>query len=322
MSKVDVRVLNDLTESKKRVMTNVVQHLEQREMKKKSWRWQYSVMSIILTVCIGIFLYTQFSGSQEQSASIPTVLDEKFLSFYLETDPRVKDQKWSNDAKKQKFESFLQFESLYAYAQSKGIVPSQKQINEQLESLIELAINQNEAQFAKELQMLNLTKEEYIEQYFKSISYKIAIINSLMEQEKNQYKDVNRQILYFLVVKDAMNYLEKHYSQEIVALREKFDIPVGEKEIHSKNGLIVAIKEHEFLVVSYADKSDIGKLSIDDIVQKHGNGTWFPLIDGPTTLSLGDDVEVKYSTDLAGEQDDSKIRFADIDSMKILEEHQ
>lgn len=35
MSKVDVRVINDLSESKKRVMTNVVQHLEQREMKKK-----------------------------------------------------------------------------------------------------------------------------------------------------------------------------------------------------------------------------------------------------------------------------------------------
>lgn len=320
MSNVDVRVLNDLTESKKRVMSNVVQHLEQREMKKRSWRWQYSVMSIILTVCIGLFLYTQFSGGQEQSASIPTVLDEKFLNIYLESDPRVKDQKRSNDVKKQNFESYLQTESLYAYARSKGIVPTQEQIGEQLESLVEVSINQNEA-LAEQLQLLNLTKEEFIEQYIKPLSYKVAIINSLMEQEKNQYKDVNRPILYFLVAKDAMNYLEKHYSQEIVALREKFDIPVGEKELHSKNGLIVAIKEHEFLVVSYADESDIGKLSMDDIVQKHGNGTWFPLIDAPTTLSLGDTVEVKYSTDLGMEKSDSKITFADIDSMKILEDH-
>ncbi|MCL1701691.1 YobA family protein [Lysinibacillus sp. Bpr_S20] len=320
MSKVDVRVLNNLTESKKRVMSNVVQHLEQREMKKRSWRWQYSVMSIILTVCIGLFLYTQFSGGQEQSASIPTVLDEKFLNIYLESDPRVKDQKRSNDVKKQNFESYLQTESLYAYARSKGIVPTQEQIGEQLESLVEVSINQNEA-IAEQLQLLNLTKEEFIEQYIKPLSYKVAIINSLMEQEKNQYKDVNRPILYFLVAKDAMNYLEKHYSQEIVALREKFDIPVGEKELHSKNGLIVAIKEHEFLVVSYADESDIGKLSMDDIVQKHGNGTWFPLIDAPTTLSLGDTVEVKYSTDLGMEKSDSKITFADIDSMKILEDH-
>lgn len=33
MSKVDVRVLRDLSESKKRVMTNVVQHLQQRHEK-------------------------------------------------------------------------------------------------------------------------------------------------------------------------------------------------------------------------------------------------------------------------------------------------
>lgn len=320
MSNVDVRVLNNLTESKKRVMSNVVQHLEQREMKKRSWRWQYSVMSIILTVCIGLFLYTQFSGGQEQSASIPTVLDEKFLNIYLESDPLVKDQKRSNDVKKQNFESYLQIESLYAYARSMGIVPSQEQIDEQLESLVEVSINQNEAQLAKELKMLNLSKEEYIEQYFKPLSYKMAIFNLLMEQEKNRYKDVNKPILYFLVLKDAMNYLEKHYSQEIVALREKFAIPVGEKELHSKHGLIVAIKEHEFLVVSYANKSDIGKLSMNDIVQKHGNGTWFPLIDAPTTLSLGDDVEVKYSY-LGRETANSKITFADIDSMKILEDH-
>ncbi|MFJ6208784.1 hypothetical protein [Lysinibacillus sp. NPDC092081] len=321
MSKVDVRVLKDLTESKKRVMTNVVQHLEQREMKKRSWRWQYSVLSIIFTVCIGIFLYTQYSGNQEQLASTPIVLDEKFLNFYLETDPRVKDQTRSNDAKKEKFDFFLQAESLYAYARSKGIVPTQKQIDEQLESLMEVGINQNEAQLAEQLKMLNVTREEFIEQYIKPLSYKFAIINLLLEQEKNQYKDVNKPILFFLVGKDALNYLEEHDSQEIAALREKYNIPVGEKEIHSKRGIVVAIKEHEFLVVSYADESDIGKLSIDDIVQKHGNGTWFPLIDVPTTLALGDDVEVKYSTDLAGEKDDSKIGFADIDSMKILEDH-
>jgi len=41
MSKVDVTVIRNLTESKKRVMTNVVQHIEQRNNKKRAWRWQY-----------------------------------------------------------------------------------------------------------------------------------------------------------------------------------------------------------------------------------------------------------------------------------------
>lgn len=33
MSKVDIRVVRDLSESKKRVMANVIQHLEQRPVK-------------------------------------------------------------------------------------------------------------------------------------------------------------------------------------------------------------------------------------------------------------------------------------------------
>jgi hypothetical protein len=319
MSKVDVRVLKDLTESKKRVMTNVVQHLEQREMKKRSWRWQYSVMSIVLTVCIGIFLYNQFSGSQEQSASIPIVFDEKLLKFSLEIDPQVKDPKLTSDEKLE-FESYLQGEALYAYARSKGIVPNQEQVDQELETWIELGINKNNAKFTEQLQKMNLTKEEYIEQYTKPMTYKVATINSLLEQEKNQYKDVERLMLYFLVERDALNYFEEHYSQEIAYLREKYDIPMGEKGIHSKRGAVVAIKEHEFLVVSHADESNIGKLSINEIVQKHGNGTWFPLIDVPKTLSPGDYVEVKYSRDLR-KNDDSIIRMGDLDSMEILEKY-
>ena len=320
MSKVDVKVIKDLTESKKRVMTNVVQHLEQREMKKRSWRWQYSVMSIILTVCIGIFLYTQFSGSQEQSASIPIVFDEKLLKFSLEIDPQEKDPKLTSDEKLE-FESYLQWEALYAYARSKGIVPTQEQVDQELETWIELGINKNNAKFTEQLQKMNLTKEEYIEQYTKPMNYKYTTINSLLDQEKNQYKDVERMMLLFLVERDALNYFEEHYSQEIAYLREKYDIPVGEKGIHSKRGAVVAIKEHEFLVVSHADESNIGKLSIDEIVEKHGNGMWFPLIDPPKTLSPGDYVEVKYNQDLNIEGKNI-VRIADIESMEILEEHQ
>ncbi|MGE7916215.1 DUF3221 domain-containing protein [Lysinibacillus xylanilyticus] len=320
MSKVDVRVLKDLTESKKRVMTNVVQHLEQREMKKRSWRWQYSVMSIIVTVCIGIFLYSQFSGSQEQTASIPTVFDEKFLKLFLGIDPEEKDPILTSDEKLE-FESYLQFESLYAYAQSKGIVPTQEKIDKELETLIELSINENNAKFTDQLEKVNLTKKEYIEQYTKPMNYKYTTINSLLDQEKNRYKDVERMMLLFLVERDALNYFEEHYSQEIASLREKYDIPVGEKGIHSKRGAVVAIKEHEFLVVSHADESNIGKLSIDEIVEKHGNGMWFPLIDPPKTLSPGDYVEVKYNQDLNIEGKNI-VRIADIESVEILEEHQ
>ncbi|MGE7997469.1 DUF3221 domain-containing protein [Lysinibacillus sp. NPDC093190] len=313
MSKVDVKVLKDLSESKKRVMTNVVQHLEQREMKKKSWRWQYSVLSIIFTVCIGIFLYTQYSGNQEQSASIPTLFDEKYLYFYLEIDPNAKGQKLTADGK-ERFESYLQWESLYAYAQSKGVVPTQENIDKELEVMLESSIK------AEQLKKMNLTKEEYIEQFTKPMIYKFVTISTLLEQEKNRYKDVERMMLLFLVERDALNYFEEHYSQEITYLREKYDIPVKEKGSRSKDGVVVAIKEHEFLVVSHVDESNIGELSVDEIVKKYGNGMWFPLIDTPKTLSLGDYVEVKYNED-RNQHDVNIVRFADIDSVKILEEY-
>ncbi|KMY32042.1 hypothetical protein ACZ11_07690 [Lysinibacillus xylanilyticus] len=313
MSKVDVRVLNDLTESKKRVMTNVVQHLEQQKIKKRSWHWQYSVMSIILTVCIGIFIYTQYSGSQEQTASIPTLFDEKLLYFYLGMDPNVKDQKLNADGKV-RFESYLHLESLYAYAQSKGVVPTQENIDKELEVMQESSIK------PERLKKVNLTKEEYFEQFTKPMTYKYVTIGTLLEQEKNRYNDVERMMLLFLVERDALNYFEDHNSQEIASLREKYDVPVKEKGSRSKDGVVVAIKEHEFLVVSNAGGSNIGEQSVDEIVKKYGNGMWFPLIDTPKTLSLGDYVEVKYNQDRT-QHNIKIIRFADIDSMKILEEH-
>lgn len=334
MNKEDVRVLNDLTESKKRVMTNVVQHLEQREMKKRSWLWQYSVMSIILTVCIGIFIYTQYSGNQEQTASVPTVLDEKFLNL----DPQMDD-----DEKQDEFNSFLSMESLFGYAQSKGIKPTQEQVDKELKEnlknneqgivpvneqdyekfkeLREKSKKENAQKFAELLQSLNLSREEYIERYNRPASYKSATIDLLMKHEKNYYNVIDYSILFLLVERDALNYLEEHYSKEIASLRDKYDIPMKEKKTRSKQGIVVAIEEHEFLVVSGADESNIGKLSIDEITEKHGNGTWFPLIEVPETLSLGDFVEVNFNKYYRYNGDNLNIQLANIDSMKILKQY-
>ncbi|WP_285399660.1 DUF3221 domain-containing protein [Lysinibacillus sp. fls2-241-R2A-57] len=319
MSKVDVRVLNDLSESKKRVMTNVVQHLEQREMKKRSWRWQYSVMSIILTVCIGLFLYTQFSENQEQTASIPTVLDEKILELHLQRDSLVngKDRLYPSS-----FNSFLSLESSFAYAQSKGLVPTQEEIDKNLKILMEGLSAEINPTLEERLQMLHLTKEEFIERYARPIAYKFAMLKLLWEHAQNEYPDVDDQILNWYVERDAKNYFEQHYSKEVASLREKYKIPAKESQLlHTMKGTVVAIKEHEFLVVSGVDSTDIGKLSADEIVRKHTNGTWFPLVDVPETLSIGDRVEVQYSESIRLDYPNPFIDFKDIVSTKIVEEY-
>ncbi len=319
MSKVDVRVLNDLTGSKKRVMTNVMKHLEQRDIKKNARGWQYGFLTLMLSVCIGVFIYSQYNGGQEQSANIPTVLDEKILELYLQMDSSMNDE---NSLKTSSFDSFLHLESTFAYAQSKGLVPTQEEIGENLEIMMGEINNEIYPSFEELLQMLQLTRKEYIERYAKPISYKFATINLLREQAKNEYQDVNDQILGWIVERDALNYLEKHYNKEIASLREKYKIPVKESQmIPTRRGTVVAIKEHEFLVVSGVISTDIGKLSTDEIVQKHNNGTWFPRVDVPETLSIGDRVEVQYSMDFGSDASRPFIDFKDIVSAKIVEEY-
>ncbi|WP_338651263.1 hypothetical protein [Lysinibacillus sp. Y5S-8] len=53
------------------------------------------------------------------------------------------------------------------------------------------------------------------------------------------------------------------------------------------------------------------------MVQKHSNGTWFPLVDVPKTLSKYNDSQV-----IGNNGSQSLIDFKDIVEMKIVEEHQ
>ncbi len=320
MSKVNVSVLRDLTESKKRVMTNVIQHLEQRDVKKSSRRWQYSILIVILTVCIGIFMYSQYNDNLELSATIPPVLDEKVIELHLQRDSRINGK---NRLYAASFDNFLRLESSFAYAQSKGLAPTQEQIDKELEMVMEEFNYDINPTFDERLQLLRITRDEFIARYAKPIAYKSAMTNLLWEQSKNEFPAVSDQILNWFVERDAMNYLEQHYHKEIAFLREKYKVPPKESQmILTRSGMVLAIKEHEFLVVSGVATTDIGKLSADEIVQKYTNGTWFPLVDVPQTLSIGDRVEVQYSEGIGSDGSKPFIDFKDIIGMKIIEEYQ
>jgi len=106
MSKMDARVVRDLSESKKRVMTNVVQHLQQRHEKKSAKRWPYGVLAMILSVCIGLFIYQQYNEQQQQASTIPPVLDERILELYLQLDSFMNEK---NRLYKASFDNFFIF---------------------------------------------------------------------------------------------------------------------------------------------------------------------------------------------------------------------
>ncbi len=320
MSKVDARVVRDLSESKKRVMTNVVQHLQQRHEKKSAKRWSYGVLAMILSICIGLFIYQQYNDPQQQASKIPKVLDERILELYLQKDAYMNGK---YRLYKASFDSFLYLESTFAYAQSRKLIPSQEQVDKELELIMEGFSNETQPTMDERLQMLQITKEEFSAKYAMPVAYKMATVNLLWEASKADYKDVSYPIRTWIVEREAMNYLEQHYHQDIASLREKYKIPEKDSQMKLiRSGTVLAIKEHEFLVVSGVLESEIGQKSVDELVQKHSNGTWFPLVDVPKTLSVGDRVEVQYRQAIGNDDTQPFIDYKDIVEMKIVKEYQ
>jgi len=320
MSKMDARVVRDLSESKKRVMSNVVQHLQQRHEKKSAKRWPYGVLAMILSVCIGLFIYQQYNEQQQQASTIPPVLDERILELYLQLDSFMNGK---NRLYKASFDNFLYFESTFAYAQSKKLVPTQEQIDKALKQFMEEWSYEDDTRptYDKLLQMLQVTNEGFIENFGKPIAYKMATFDLLWEASQADYKDVSSPIRTWLVEQEAMNYLEQHYHKDIASLREKYKIPEKDSQMKLiRSGTVLAIKEHEFLVVSGVLASEVGQKSVDELVQKHSNGTWFPLVDIPQTLSVGDRVEVQYRQSIGNDDAQPFIDYKDIVEMKIIKE--
>ncbi|WP_320939772.1 DUF3221 domain-containing protein [Lysinibacillus capsici] len=320
MSKMDARVVRDLSESKKRVMTNVVQHLQQRHEKKSAKRWPYGVLAVILSVCIGLFIYQQYNVQQQQASTIPPVLDERILELYLQLDSFMNGK---NRLYKASFDNFLYFESTFAYAQSKKLEPTQEQVDKALEQFMQEWSYEDDTRptYDKLLQMLQVTNEGFIENYGKPIAYKMATLDLLWEVSQADYKDVSNPIRTWLVEQAAMNYLEQHYHKDIASLREKYKIPEKDSQMKLiRSGTVLAIKEHEFLVVSGVLASEVGQKSVDELVQKHSNGTWFPLVDVPQTLSVGDRVEVQYRQSIGNDDTQPFLDYKDIVEMKIVKE--
>lgn len=183
--------------------------------------------------------------------------------------------------------------------------------------------NDTRPTYEKLLQMLQVTNEGFIENFGKPIAYKMATFDLLWEASQADYKDVSNPIRTWLVEQKAMNYLEQHYHKDIASLREKYKIPEKDSQMKLiRSGTVLAIKEHEFLVVSGVLDSEIGQKSVDELVQKHRNGTWFPLVDVPKTLSVGDRVEVQYRQSIGNDDAQPFIDYKDIVEMKIVKEFQ
>ncbi|WP_286924950.1 MULTISPECIES: DUF3221 domain-containing protein [Lysinibacillus] len=294
MSKVDVTVIRDLSESKKRVMANVVQHIEQRDNKKRVWRWQYSVISVFFTACIVLFFYSQLQLDNKLllSSNDLTILDEDEMSTMLNAyNPQ------SEQSRNELFQTMIEMDAYYAYALSKGI-----DINHKLEDKDRLMSKQNleDGHFKKNLANLEMSVDEYFEKYIEPFNIKGSARNELLKDYQKRYENSFPLHAYLGVKKEAMDYLTAKYVDRISYLKKKYQFSLDPKDAYVsgtkyKTGYVVAIEGDRFLVVSGEVKDLIGYLSNEEMIDQKENGIWYPLHEVKEKIIVGNMVSVTYS---------------------------
>jgi len=318
MSKVDVTVIRNLTESKKRVMTNVVQHIEQRNNKKRAWRWQYSLITIIFTACIGLFFYSQlqFDNKLHLSSNELPILDEEVISFMLnEYNPQ------SEQSRNDFFQTMIEMDAYYAYALSKGIEINEELIDKNRRISKQDLENQLEDEdFNNSFASLELTFDEYFEKYIEPFNIKGSARNELLKDYQKRYENSFPLHADLGVKKEAIDYLTAKYADKIAYLKKKYQFSIDPKDAYVldpkyKTGYIVAIEEDRFLVVSGEIKDLIGHLSNEEIIKQKENGIWYPLHEVKDKIAIGNMVSVTHSM----QERLGKYSFvANLDEIEIL----
>jgi len=291
MSKYEVEALKDLQASKNRVMTNVVKQIEQRAIPKHSRRWQLSMFTIILTVCIGIFIYAQINNRDELSANAVPILDEKIYDMFLLDKGQAEESQFNNLS----FQTLIEMDAYYAYAISKGIKFSEATLaGQQLlerKQLFKIGIKKD-TELIEKLSNINLSPDEFYEKYY------VVRMFAKAELKKDYYQKYESSFqihAYSAVKKEAMDYFTAEYGNQIAYLENKYNVSKPNIATKYKYGTVVAIEEDRFLVVTGALQEEIGRLSNEEMINKHTNGVWFPLHEVQQKITIGQNVNVTYS---------------------------
>lgn len=315
MSKYEVEALKDLQASKNRVMTNVVGKIEQRAIPKQSRRWQYSMFTLILTVCIGLFVYAQVNNVDKLSANAVPILDEKIYDMVLQ---EAIDANESQESINMTFQTLFELDAYYVYAESKNIKFSEKAIAKQMQAereKLEKSYKES-AVFKDGLTRLNLTLDEFFDKYYKANALKWFAQAELMKEYYRKYENSYQLHAYFAVKKEAMDYFTAKYGQQIAYLENKYNVSKPNMSTQYKYGTVVAMEEDRFLVVTGALQEEIGRLSNEEMINKHTNGVWFPLLEVQQKITIGQNVNVTYSLQTQLNQYDF---VANLDEIEISE---
>ena len=301
MSKTYFEDLNNLTKSKEKVVTNVLRHIENQSTKKDKFKWGYSILTLIVTGCMFLFIFTQIINNPKHTASEVPILKKDIYDINIKS--QLHDRTLTvEEGKFKAFDDTLQLDANYAYALSKGIILTKKEINKKEEEILgnlqELKQDQKKREEFKELLgVLKLSEQQLIDQYLKPQAIKTVAFDRLVSDYYQQHKDAYELHVMTSLEQDAMNYLIKKYPKKIEKLQKVYNVPLKTKEIGNllKIGMVVAIEDDKFLVVNRASAKELGQLSASQIMKKHNNGTWFPMHNVTKKIKTGDKVQISYN---------------------------
>lgn len=234
MSKTYFEDLNNLTKSKEKVVRNVLRNIENQSTQKNKFNWGYSIVTLIVTGCMFLFIFTQINNYPKHTANDVPILDKNFYEI------NIKSQIHQNtlsveEAKYKAFNDTLQLDADYAYALSKGIVLTENEINKKeeefLENLQELKqVPKKWEDFKELLGVLKLSEQQIIDQYLKPQAIKTAAFDRLVSDYSKQHKDAYELHVRTSLEQNAMNYLNEKYPEKIANLQRAYNIPKNQKK--------------------------------------------------------------------------------------------
>lgn len=278
-------IVGDFSKELERLPQGIVKARIEQKKNKRRKIFAFSGVVLLLLSILLIADYIEKQKHQTYRIERPVYYNEDMYAYFKAITHYYTDIGENHD--RFAFDSMINFMALEHYVHEQGMKYSEESYNELYENIAQSYLNEDmdeEEFFNDALQYSGISKERYVKKLLAPMEAKKQLyFNSIAEE----YSYIN----YYSIL---VNF-EKKYEQEIKQLAQKFDLQYSKIfNFETYEGTVVAYQAGSMLVVQGATISDIESLTIDEIVDKYGNGTWFTIETYDRLLIVGDEVKVLY----------------------------
>lgn len=297
-----VKVAGDLSDSEARVKEAVG-----LRMQKKRRRW-VPVISVTV-VCIVLLLFTQF-----QQNDTSAMLSHEAYAYYLHYESAMFDEEIENSDKTRALTKLLEQIGTIEYGKSLGLSVSQESIEARFAQQQEFEKQLDAEQLAKYERMMakvfneaNISEKMY-EEIIVPLQTESSLMGELLAQRLHEhYEQLNDVMANHMVKHAAVEYMETHYGEDIIAFRAQYQIEQQHDSPSAVMGVVRLVEGNMFYLIEEAIWSDIQDMTRAEIIAMYsGNekAAWYPNVDGLEVVP-GDIVRVRSG--VLGEENGHRV---------------